>query len=71
MQLHILIYKFQFLTIDGSHNDNNLVFQLLGNVIPSVEVMRDLGLIVDSNLSFDHQRLNIVKKLSRLIDKIF
>lgn len=46
----------------------NVLYYSLGNAIPYVEKLRDLGLIVDSNLSFDQHRLNIVKKLFRLVN---
>ena len=71
MQMQISVNKCQVLTLNGGQNDKEYSFYLSGFVIPNVEVVRDLGLLVDSKFSFTPHCLSTVKKLSRLINFIF
>ena len=54
-----------------THNDNDYVPRLYGNVIPAIKSLRSLGFLVDSNLSLDQHCLSIVRMPSRLVNSIF
>lgn len=72
MLMQVLVGECQVLTLIGSRNsDNNRVFYLFGEVMPFLQLVRDLNLIPASNLPFDGHCLSIVKKLPRLINLIF
>lgn len=55
----------------GRNNDNNCVFYIFGDAIPSVQVVKDLELNIDSNHSSDQHCLNTVKELSQIVWYIF